>query len=270
MGLRFTNNSQVSHGDIAEIDGATKLTLSVYIRLTSAANSVIASKGTGVAASFVLGVNSTRNLTITLGDGTNTRTGTGNSVLNVDTWYHVAWVYDGSQSTDAAKVKLYLNGTQETLTMSGTAASFPSTLQSNPNNLLFGYNGTTQFNGDIANVKIWDIALSPIGILEELKTQWPAELNNLVLVSPYNEYPLAIDYSGNNYNGTLTNVSNGYSPNLVSSSVVNDDDYAQALQYNNLRADVLAHGARHQGDGNDPIPDIVDLRKKLFIYGSLF
>jgi len=48
-------------------------------------------------------------------------TGAGNLTLN--TWRHVAVVFDGSQATDANKVKVYIDGVQKTLTI---ANSFPT------------------------------------------------------------------------------------------------------------------------------------------------
>ena len=40
--------------------------------------------------------------------------------LQTSTWYHVALIYDGGQSTNATKLKLVVNGTQKTLSFDGT------------------------------------------------------------------------------------------------------------------------------------------------------
>lgn len=49
--------------------------------------------------------------------------GYANNVLPLNTWTHVAMVFDGTQNTNAGKLKLYINGVQVNLTYSGTIPS---------------------------------------------------------------------------------------------------------------------------------------------------
>ena len=47
---------------------------------------------------------------------------------STDTWYHTVWVYDGTQTGNANRLKCYVNGTQQTLSFFGTIpASITST-----------------------------------------------------------------------------------------------------------------------------------------------
>ena len=80
-------------------------------------------------------------------------------------WYHIVCVVDTTQSTDSNRVKIYVNGVQQTLT-AGT--SWPSQNQDTRFNdtsyamRISGVNGGTQFDGYMAEVHIVDgQALAP-------------------------------------------------------------------------------------------------------------
>ena len=80
-------------------------------------------------------------------------------------WYHIVCAVDTTQSTDSNRVKIYVNGVQQTLT-AGT--SWPSQNQDTRFNdtsyamRISGVNGGTQFDGYMAEVHIVDgQALAP-------------------------------------------------------------------------------------------------------------
>ena len=83
--------------------------------------------------------------------GTSTSVATSHtSVLSSNTWYHAAFMVNGSTVT------LYLNGVAHTLTSSGT------TVISSVSNIIFGSHGyTPYFNGSIDQVRIFNKALTP-------------------------------------------------------------------------------------------------------------
>jgi uncharacterized protein (TIGR02145 family) len=79
--------------------------------------------------------------------------------LATATWQNVQITYDGSQASNALKLKLFLNGVQKTLTFSGT---IPATLATSTATLELGGNANlaTFFSGKIDEVKIFPYALS--------------------------------------------------------------------------------------------------------------
>jgi len=104
------------------------------------------------------------------GDGTEIRlfhTGSGSDYaqtsglgMTADTWYHVVLVYDGSGGTDADKVKIYVNGTSQTLSFTG--ASFSSTMTDHTGNFYIGYWDTVAYyaNMRMDEVAFWQRALT--------------------------------------------------------------------------------------------------------------
>jgi hypothetical protein len=75
------------------------------------------------------------------------------NVLPLNTWTHVAMVFDGTAATNAARLKLYINGVQKTLTFSGT---IPAYTENNNTPLLVGKGVVGRFD----DIRIWDKAIS--------------------------------------------------------------------------------------------------------------
>lgn len=94
---------------------------------------------------------------------------TSNANLNINTWYHVAGVYDAS----AQDIKLYINGVEESTTVTGT---IPSSIHSGSENLkIGGFSPGYYFDGIIDEVRTYNEALSadqiavlasPISVIE--------------------------------------------------------------------------------------------------------
>ena len=74
------------------------------------------------------------------------------STLPVDgTWYHVVIVFDGGGATNPDKVKIYINGAVDTLTMAGT---WPTTLPDpSSDTLTIGTSYVEDFDGGLAALK---------------------------------------------------------------------------------------------------------------------
>ncbi|MEP2024663.1 BspA family leucine-rich repeat surface protein [Reichenbachiella sp.] len=96
------------------------------------------------------------------------RTIGGNTVLNLNEWYHVAVTYDGAADTNDGldRVKLYVNGVEETTSMLTSTGVLPSEIPDGPAHLAIGSNissggticgGTDQiFSGAIDEIRLWD------------------------------------------------------------------------------------------------------------------
>jgi len=80
---------------------------------------------------------------------------TSNANLNINTWYHLAGVYDAS----AQDIKLYINGVEESTTVIGT---IPSSIHSGSENVkIGGWWPGYYFDGIIDEVKIYNRVLTP-------------------------------------------------------------------------------------------------------------
>lgn len=49
-----------------------------------------------------------------------------NSGLTLSSWHHLVWVYDGTGATNADKIKMYVDGSQKSLSFTGTVSSVTS------------------------------------------------------------------------------------------------------------------------------------------------
>ena len=98
----------------------------------------------------------------------------------VDTWVHVAYVYDGSQSGNADRLKLYINGVEKTLSFSGTVeATTPSSLSLPLDIGRRGYGGGTFYEyGAIDDMGIWTRALTATEIEKLVNNNQPVAFDN--------------------------------------------------------------------------------------------
>ena len=135
----------------------------------------------------------------------------GVSPLNLaNRWvFVVAILYNGPYTGNDT---LYINGVQQTLSGGGL---YSGTATSNVYIAYWGFGGSYYFNGSIANVQIYNTALSANDIkalYQEGIGGAPIKIQSLVAWYPLNGN--ANDYSGNNNNGvpnSVTYTSNWYS-----------------------------------------------------------
>lgn len=135
-------------------------------------------------------------------------------------WHHILFCADFSLSPNANKTKLFVDGSEITLSGSITLSSFPS----HPATLTVG--GTTEanksFQGSLDEVALW----SGVDLRDDISTIYnsgvPNDLNSNGLTAPTtwyrmgdgDTYPTLIDHGSTDYNLTMTNA--------VSSDIVED------------------------------------------------
>ncbi|MHC4570758.1 MAG: LamG-like jellyroll fold domain-containing protein [Planctomycetota bacterium] len=91
---------------------------------------------------------------------------TTNANMTAESWYHVAFVYDGDGAANADRLKVYVDGQEKTLSFAGT---IPSLLQDSSASVKIGKFGgilDRYFNGIIDDVRIYNRALSAEEMLE--------------------------------------------------------------------------------------------------------
>lgn len=156
------NGEYLSVADNASLDLTTAMTLAGWVYADSLISAYIASKwdyGTNGAWGFKMQSGPLQAyITDSLGDvGSNV--GEGSTSLSVSTWYHVALVYDGTQTGNANRLKLYVNGAAETVSFSGAIAA---SLQNSSADLRLGRLGAVDQNWDgrMDEFGLWGRALS--------------------------------------------------------------------------------------------------------------
>jgi hypothetical protein len=93
-------------------------------------------------------------------------TGETAAFLSAGTWAHVAIVYDGSGATNAAKLKVWTNGTAQTLSFGGT---MPTSLRASAGTFHIGQWGgsaTNYLNGAVDEYMLWNRAITPDEVAE--------------------------------------------------------------------------------------------------------
>ncbi len=121
-------------------------------------------------------------------------------ILGLNTWYHLAGVYNGSS------MKLYVNGIlQSSIDVTGeltTAEGVVMNFAENPT-----WNGRF-FNGTIDEIRIWDIERSQQDIQDNMNIELSGTEAGLVGYWPMNEGSGSsiADASGNNNAGTMLNM----------------------------------------------------------------
>ena len=206
------------------MNGGTEVSLSVWINTQDKTQTqIIVSTFSGkkyVEMSLISG-----SLYCWLGDGSTTSNynvvNSTNLNIDNDTWYNFTLVYDGSESTDGTRLKVYKNGSL--LTWS-TIRTIPTTLA---NDLSLDFyigarGGATTFNGFISNASIFNRALSENDILNIYNGGAPNDISSL---SPVGWWSL----SGDSYFATnwicpdlSTNSNNGTSANMDATNLVGE------------------------------------------------
>ena len=103
-----------------------------------------------------LGVDGSEQLYISIGQNNSSRgIATGSTTLSLNTWYNVVVTYDGSQSTNDDKVKVYLNSSLETLSWNGTVQTELLESMGAGRTYSIGLGGNKTFTGKIDEVAVW-------------------------------------------------------------------------------------------------------------------
>ena len=204
MALSFDGVDDISqHTDINAMDGAAALATSFWVQLigAQAVNDGFWSKG----EVFGVGISGSSATELqahgALASAQRWRTTTVSLVENQ--WYRLAVNYDGSQTGNANRLQLYLDGVSQTLTFDGAV---PASLASTADQVTAGKNITNAefFKGYLAHLKIWTQAMTAAQLEQELQSFRPISTTGLVLWAPYADGTSARDYSGSGNHGTVT------------------------------------------------------------------
>jgi len=164
------------------------------------------SNSTRISLSFGgVSVGSTDGLLINFEDGSTTYGYVDSVISGDDVWHHAIVVYNGGGATNADKLKLYVNGTQQTLIFSGT---IPSSITLTGENFGLGGNsdGGDYLGGMMYNALVCSNALTSSEVSEIMDGDYSNV--SLIALHPFSEGAgtTIYDVSGNDNHGTATNI----------------------------------------------------------------
>lgn len=155
--LTFVAPACVDCGTLPLPDAVTQFSMGMWCRRT-ASNSVMAlgKSISGTSATYFIFYNDGN---VYVQTSSNFSTNYGQFASNVTTWVRALMVYDGSQATDLLRLKFYLNGVLQSLSITGTV---PSTSASIAANFKIGRSDVDGLggDGDCSDAMVWNRALT--------------------------------------------------------------------------------------------------------------
>ena len=225
LSFRSFNNNVVDCGTLAgTFANATAYTVEARVKFNSFStwSNVFSRRTSDLERDIVLQSYST---TGSMGISVATGYAYSTTHLTLGVWYHLAIVYDGTQTGDSARLKLYIDGVQDSLNFL-SVGNVPAVSPSATNaRFTIGaeYNGTTPitgstfvlvpFDGAVDELRIWNIARTQGAIVADMNTELTLPQPNLATYYQFNQgsacganagLTTVPDLAGTN-NGTLWN-----------------------------------------------------------------
>jgi hypothetical protein len=162
--MDFDGTNNIDCGNISALNGATQATWSCWYRKTiNGSPYFMATWGDVANTKQFIAYQFSTGMAVYMGKNTSgsnafhTMFQNLSFGINVNTWYHMAFVFDASESSNADKLKFYLNGTPITNTVAGGALTSLNSVTSS-----FDIGGPTtaqKFTGNLDEVAIFNRAL---------------------------------------------------------------------------------------------------------------
>ncbi len=194
-------------------NGLTKMSVETWVKIGSWRDyGGIISKGTTYGSRwFILqGATAAGSANdIIIGIENNNTTGqswayTNTDVIPTNQWTHIAMVFDGTENTNATKLKCYINGMLQSLIFPNL--NIPNSIVTNPSTLFFGNDGIGNLTyGSFDEIRIWNTARTQNQIRENMHLTSSGFEADLLAYYQFNETSgNAVDAVAGN-NGTLIN-----------------------------------------------------------------
>jgi hypothetical protein len=205
--VNVADNSNLSFGN-----GSTDspFSISAWIKIGQTTTQGIVSKyGTNnVTREYLFQITASKIRLTLIASGGATNFATGNTALSLNTWYHVAFTYDGSGGPTAYNgINLYVNGTAETATTGGSAYT---AMTNTVTDVEIGRYGSRELNGAMDEVAIFSSELSASDITSIYNGGVPNDLTSLSPLSWWrcgdgDTSPILTDNGSGGNDGTMTN-----------------------------------------------------------------
>ncbi|MCC7245683.1 MAG: HYR domain-containing protein, partial [Saprospiraceae bacterium] len=234
------DNDYVNSGDVTDLNNATQFTIEMMVN--SAKRDVyrtLFSKRTTETLAIQLQFNVVagfNKLTFLIGDGTSSVRAVSQNDFPLNTWTHVAVVYDASGATNADKIKMYWNGVLKPLIFIGAVAvsdpyAVPPSTGNNTAPVLLGAENTsptdiTAFQGAMNDVRIWNRALS-VAEISSMQNSCVNTTSGLILNYLMDEV-LGSNTASNNASASYTGALNNFNTATAWSTSTSGCNYTSA------------------------------------------
>ena len=169
--LNFASGSYVNAGNSSILNPSGNYTLSAWLRRTGTEAYPISTYGIVTKGAVQYGMWLYGSTLYVMNGTTGVNVGDGDIILPLNTWTHLALIFNGSSMI------LYVNGVPY---WTGTGSS----VSSGTGNVQIGYINQYMFNGTIDEVKIWNRTLSASEVMSEYTHYCPL---NVISILTYNE-----------------------------------------------------------------------------------
>jgi len=159
----------VETGNLSQINSVSGFTYSAWVYRTGAPSSytgiVSRKEGAPAVPSTDLLLKTPSDIFFRVGVDQNSFGYTSSALIAINEWHHVVGVFDGSGSSNTDKLKIYVDGAQQSIT---TASTAPTSAPSMTANLTIGFYNQTPFYfpGKIDDVRVYNRALSASEVLQ--------------------------------------------------------------------------------------------------------
>lgn len=162
------SSQNLQAADSPSLDFTSKLSISHWFNPTGSIAAPVTTlcKGRyGTNVEWLINESSTT-VTFYIGSGTGAIDGAATVALNVGAWNHIAIIYDGTQVGDAGRLRIWVNGVQQTLSFTGTipASNTPVAELMVLGALTLTSSTSEYINGLIDECGLWNVALTPTQI----------------------------------------------------------------------------------------------------------
>lgn len=205
-----SSSSYVSVPNSGSLDITGSFTIEVWVNpasISGASKGIISKGGAlGTSLKYAVRLSSAGRILIST-NGAQRLASRISNPLTANNWTHISAAYNSSTSL----FSIYINGILDTTSM--VAGASPTI---NTDSLFIGISGSsTPFNGKLDEVRLWNRELSSAEVLDYMRTSLgtsSGRYNGLVLSMPFQKESsegtrfTVRDFSGNNNNGTIRNV----------------------------------------------------------------
>lgn len=164
--MQFRQRTEINCGRIPEMNDAPALTLEAWLRpdaFVDWGNLGVKSLSNSNRFGIQLGPRNDGNVDVygLVGKADNHHGYTTTRPLRADRWYHIAMVYNGTGADNPSRLKIYIDGVEQTLSFSGT---IPATTSTNNASFSIAGTGTNTVIGGVDDMRLWRRALTPAEI----------------------------------------------------------------------------------------------------------
>ncbi len=211
--ITLTSLGRITAGDVTELKNASQFTLEAQFKYDATVSgwTTIMRKATSLTNRIMFHIGPSNNsIYVFVDNGSSSYGYTAANAVSPGNWYHVAAVFDGTQTGNANRLKIYINGVPQTLSFSGTIPASTSSTNTAPF-MAGGEPACCYLNGTIDEVRVWNTALSASTITDwkdKLLGSCHPDIANLVVYWPLDDdaNPAAVTAElGTAYTGAITN-----------------------------------------------------------------